>query len=50
VLGAHTSKLPGDVFLPDSAGFTFALPSIAVYSGLDFFSTQKLKPEGVIAS
>jgi alpha-mannosidase len=31
-----------DVYLPDCFGFGFALPSIAVHSGLSAFSTQKL--------
>lgn len=31
-----------DVYLPDCFGFGFALPSIAVHSGLAAFSTQKL--------
>ncbi len=31
-----------DVYLPDSFGFGFALPSIAAHSGLNAFSTQKL--------
>ncbi|HEX5069444.1 MAG TPA: glycoside hydrolase family 38 C-terminal domain-containing protein [Vicinamibacterales bacterium] len=35
-------KVSRDVYLPDSFGFGFALPSIAVHSGLNAFSTQKL--------
>ena len=31
-----------DVFLPDCFGFPLSLPSIAVHSGLNTFSTQKL--------
>ncbi|HEX3866455.1 MAG TPA: glycoside hydrolase family 38 C-terminal domain-containing protein, partial [Gemmatimonadaceae bacterium] len=31
-----------DVYLPDCFGFGFALPSIAVHSGLQAFTTQKL--------
>src|SRR5437660_906440 len=31
-----------DVYLPDCFGFGFALPAIAVHSGLSQFSTQKL--------
>lgn len=31
-----------DIYLPDCFGFGFALPSIAVHSGLSAFSTQKL--------
>ncbi len=31
-----------DVYLPDCFGFGFALPSVAVHSGLSAFSTQKL--------
>jgi len=36
------NKTSVDVFLPDCFGFSFALPSIAVYCGLKGFSTQKL--------
>src|SRR5205807_3293089 len=35
-------KVSQDVYLPDCFGFGFALPSIAVHSGLSQFSTQKL--------
>jgi alpha-mannosidase len=35
-------KASEDVFLPDSFGFGYALPSVAVHSGLNAFSTQKL--------
>ena len=35
-------KASRDVYLPDCFGFGFALPSIAVHSGLSQFSTQKL--------
>jgi len=35
-------KVSRDVYLPDCFGFGFALPSIAVHSGLSQFSTQKL--------
>lgn len=35
-------KVSRDVYLPDCFGFGFALPSIAVDSGLDAFTTQKL--------
>ena len=35
-------KVSHDVYLPDSFGFGFALPSIAAHSGLNSFSTQKL--------
>ena len=38
-------KTANDVYLPDCFGFGFALPSIAVHSGLTAFSTQKLSPE-----
>jgi len=38
-------KVANDVYLPDCFGFGFALPSIAVHSGLTAFSTQKLSPE-----
>lgn len=31
-----------DVFLPDSFGFSWALPSIAAHCGLELFSSQKL--------
>ncbi|MBN2360231.1 MAG: hypothetical protein JXR83_12335 [Deltaproteobacteria bacterium] len=33
-----------DVFLPDSFGFGYALPTIAAHAGLIGFSTQKLSP------
>lgn len=36
------NKTSVDVFLPDCFGFSYALPSIAVHSGLKGFSTQKL--------
>jgi len=35
-------KASEDVFLPDSFGFGYALPSVAAHSGLKGFSTQKL--------
>jgi alpha-mannosidase len=35
-------KVSRDVYLPDCFGFGFALPSIAVHSGLQAFTTQKL--------
>jgi len=35
-------KVSRDIYLPDCFGFGFALPSIAVHSGLNAFSTQKL--------
>jgi alpha-mannosidase len=35
-------RVSQDVYLPDCFGFGFALPSIAVHSGLSAFSTQKL--------
>jgi alpha-mannosidase len=35
-------KVSRDVYLPDSFGFGWALPSIAAHSGLNSFSTQKL--------
>ena len=35
-------KTSQDIYLPDSFGFGFALPSIAAHSGLKSFSTQKL--------
>jgi alpha-mannosidase len=35
-------KVSHDVYLPDCFGFGFALPSIAVHSGLQAFTTQKL--------
>ncbi len=35
-------KTSRDVYLPDSFGFGFALPSIAAHSGINSFSTQKL--------
>src|SRR5207248_7564995 len=43
---APTAPLSGDVFLPDSDGFSLALPAIAAHSGLNFFSTQKLNSGG----
>ncbi len=36
------NKVSRDVYLPDCFGFGFALPSIAVHSGLGAFTTQKL--------
>ena len=36
------NKVSRDVYLPDSFGFGYALPTIAVHSGLNSFSTQKL--------
>jgi alpha-mannosidase len=36
------NKVSRDIYLPDSFGFGFALPTIAVHSGLNSFSTQKL--------
>jgi len=35
-------KSSSDVYLPDCFGFGYALLSVAVHCGLDFFSTQKL--------
>ncbi len=35
-------KVSRDIFLPDCFGFGYALPSIAVHSGLKSISTQKL--------
>lgn len=35
-------KVSTDVYLPDCFGFGFALPSIAMHSGLSAFTTQKL--------
>jgi alpha-mannosidase len=35
-------KVSRDVYLPDCFGFGYALPSIAVHSGLSAFTTQKL--------
>ena len=35
-------KVGKDVYLPDCFGFGYALPSIAVHSGLSAFTTQKL--------
>jgi alpha-mannosidase len=35
-------KVGRDVYLPDSFGFGYALPSIAAHSGLATFTTQKL--------
>lgn len=36
------NQVSTDVYLPDCFGFGFALPSIAVHSGLTAFTTQKL--------
>ncbi|HEV8366864.1 MAG TPA: glycoside hydrolase family 38 C-terminal domain-containing protein [Pyrinomonadaceae bacterium] len=36
-------KISRDVYLPDSFGFPYSLPSIAKHSGLISFSTQKLR-------
>lgn len=41
-------KISRDIFLPDCFGFGYALPSIAVHSGLRSISTQKLTWGGCV--